>query len=90
MKALKPNDLVIIPTIEPKKETGSIKPKHFEEEVSGINLSKLFSVYGAQSIEKKISVGQQEDSSESEDEEPLIIQLMESMFTRKKTVLETE
>lgn len=31
-----------------------------------------------------------EESEESEDEEPLIIQLMESMFTRKKTVVESE
>ena len=35
----------------------------------------------------------EEDSDEStdqEDQEPLIIQLMESMFTRKKTVVESE
>lgn len=32
----------------------------------------------------------EDEDSSSEDEEPLIIQLMESMFTRKKTVFETE
>lgn len=32
----------------------------------------------------------EEDSEEDDDEEPLIIQLMESMFTRKKTVQESE
>lgn len=31
-----------------------------------------------------------EEDSDDEDEEPLIIQLMESMFTRKKTVVESE
>ena len=31
-----------------------------------------------------------EDESDEEEEEPLIIQLMESMFTRKKTVQESE
>ena len=31
-----------------------------------------------------------EEDSEDDDEEPLIIQLMESMFTRKKTVQESE
>jgi hypothetical protein len=31
-----------------------------------------------------------EEESDDEDEEPLIIQLMESMFTRKKTVVESE
>lgn len=31
-----------------------------------------------------------EDESDDEEEEPLIIQLMESMFTRKKTVQESE
>mmetsp|Transcript_686 Transcript_686/g.825 ORF Transcript_686/g.825 Transcript_686/m.825 type:complete len:128 (+) Transcript_686:939-1322(+) len=31
-----------------------------------------------------------EEDSEDEEEEPLIIQLMESMFTRKKTVQESE
>jgi hypothetical protein len=46
MQHLKPNDLVIIPSIEPKNVAPGTKPKHFEEEVSGINLSKLFSVYG--------------------------------------------
>ena len=85
---------MIIPSIEPKKEPiGPIKPKPYEEEVSGINLSKLFSVYGAQSTldKKKVDGGQQpeeteDEDSDEEDEEPLIIQLMESMFTRKKTV----
>lgn len=32
----------------------------------------------------------EDDDSDSDDEEPLIIQLMESMFTRKKTVQESE
>ena len=31
-----------------------------------------------------------DDESDEEEEEPLIIQLMESMFTRKKTVQEIE
>ena len=34
--------------------------------------------------------GSDEDESEEDEEEPLIIQLMESMFTRKKTVQESE
>ena len=32
----------------------------------------------------------EEDDSDEDDEEPLIIQLMESMFARKKTVKESE
>jgi hypothetical protein len=55
MQHLKPNDLVIIPSIESKIEPigAAIKPKPFEQEVSGINLSKLFSVYGPQSLLEK-------------------------------------
>jgi len=30
---------------------GNLQLGHFEEEISGINLSKLFSVYGPQSAE---------------------------------------
>lgn len=100
---MKANDLVIIPNAEESAKSppqlGTIKLGAFEEEVSGINLSKLFSVYGPQSTQEKkkrketqVEVEESEDDedSEDEDEEPLIIQLMESMFTRKKTVLESE
>ena len=156
---------------------GNLKLGNFDEEISGINLSKLFSVYGPQSAadglrrkkkskpehqgtgidgspnrspdnqikqdlnglhiqgDYKAAIGQthlkqsqpsagdhsstdrervagyqsrqrdhhryysdtnqelEDESSEEEseeDEEPLIIQLMESMFSRKKTVEETE
>jgi len=89
---IKGNDLVIIPnadeTTKPAKDPaqvfGNLKLGGFEEEVSGINLSKLFSVYGPQStqqaIHKKETInGMTDDSEESEedsddeDEEPLII-----------------
>jgi hypothetical protein len=61
LKPIKANDLVIIPNAEEvsKKEVtapvpfGNVKLNGFEEEVSGINLSKLFSVYGPQSTQDK-------------------------------------
>jgi hypothetical protein len=34
--------------------------------------------------------GSDESDDEEEDEEPLIVQLMESMFNRKKTVFESQ
>lgn len=50
---IKGNDLVIIPNADvtqtskdPAPVFGNVKLGGFEEEVSGINLSKLFSVYG--------------------------------------------
>ena len=41
---------------------------------------------GNESDHTDIDMGDDEEESDEDDEEPLIIQLMESMFTRKKTV----
>jgi hypothetical protein len=41
---------------------GNLKLGNFEEEISGINLSKLFSVYGPQSVEGKKKKGVSENA----------------------------